>query len=138
VRELFERLRADDLQIVLATSSKQVELEGHLKSLGVEDLLDAFTSADDAEHSKPCPDIFEAALGRLQDVRPAEAIVVGDTPYDAVAAAKAGMQTIGVASGGFPEETLLDAGARAVYVDIADLLDHYDEWVMVSAELQAE
>jgi HAD superfamily hydrolase (TIGR01549 family) len=133
VRELFERLRDDGLQIALATSSKQTELQSHLKNLDVEDLVDGATSADDAEHSKPCPDIFEAALGRLDGVLASEAVVVGDTPYDAIAAMKAGMQTIALLSGGFPEETLREAGAVEVYVDVTDLLEHYDEWIEVAS-----
>jgi HAD superfamily hydrolase (TIGR01509 family) len=133
VRELFERLRADGLQIALATSSKEVELETHLANLDVEDLVDYSTSADDAEHSKPCPDIFEAALAGLDGVLRSETLVVGDTPYDVRAAAGARMKTVAVLSGGFTEETLLHSGALAVFLDIADLLDHYDEWVKVGA-----
>ena len=128
VRELFERLSADGIEIALATSSRESELETYFKILGVRDLVSDATSADDAEHSKPCPDIFEAALGRLEDVYANEAIVVGDTPYDAIAAAKAGMKTIAVLSGGFTGERLREAGAIAVYVDVAALLEHYDEW----------
>jgi HAD superfamily hydrolase (TIGR01509 family) len=128
VRELFERLRHDGLQIALATSSKESELKSHLEKLGIEDLIDGTTSADDAEHSKPCPDIFDAALGRLDGVFAADAVVVGDTPYDVIAAARAGMKTIALLSGRFPEEVLSDAGAAAIYVDIPDLLEHYDEW----------
>jgi HAD superfamily hydrolase (TIGR01509 family) len=133
VRELFKRLRADGLRIALATSSKEIELQTHLATLEIEDLIDYATSADDAERSKPCPDIFEAALAGLDGVLPAEAIVVGDTPYDARAAARARMRTVAVSSGGFTDDTLLDAGAVAVYLDIADLLDHYDEWMTVPA-----
>jgi HAD superfamily hydrolase (TIGR01509 family) len=132
VRELFERLKADGLQIVLATSSKQVEVETHIRNLGVEDLIDGATSADEAEHSKPCPDIFEAAFARLDNATPAETRVVGDTPYDAIAAARAGMQTIAVLTGGFSQDELCDAGAVAIYLDIPDLLEHYPEWLMVS------
>ena len=138
VRELFERIRADGLWIALATSSKEVELETHLKNLAVSDLVEETTSADDAEHSKPCPDIFEAALGRLDNVFANEALVVGDTPYDAIAAAAAGMKTIAVLSGGFPEDILRGAGAIAVYVDLADLLEHYVEWTQgATPELSA-
>jgi HAD superfamily hydrolase (TIGR01509 family) len=126
VRELFERLRADGLKIALATSSKKKELAVHLEHLGVEDLVDTATSADDAEHSKPCPDIFEAARAKLGDVSPCEAIVIGDTPYDAIAAARAGMRTLGVLTGGFPEALLRDAGAVAVCRDIADVLARYE------------
>ena len=127
VRELFERLRSDGLRIALASSSKEEEVEHHEKTLGIEDLLDGATSADDAEHSKPCPDIFEAALRRLKGVEPSEAIVVGDSPYDAEAAAKAGMRTIGVLTGGFSIERLRRAGVIAVYRDIAVLLERYDK-----------
>jgi len=127
VRELFERLRADGRRIALASSAKEEEVEHHTKLLGIEDLLDAATSADDAEHSKPCPDIFEAALRRLKGVAPIEAIVVGDSPYDAEAASKAGMRTIGVLTGGFSIERLRRAGVIAVYRDVADLLARYAE-----------
>ena len=127
VRELFERLYGDGLQIALATSSKQSELECYLKILGVQDLV-VSTSADDADHSKPCPDIFEAALARLDKVFPEDTIVVGDTPYDVIAATRAGMDTIALLSGGFDEETLRNAGAAAVHLDIADLLARYDAW----------
>ncbi|HEX8147172.1 MAG TPA: HAD family phosphatase [Pyrinomonadaceae bacterium] len=126
VRELFERLKADGLQVALASSAKEEELEQHKKSLRVEDLLEAATSADDAERSKPHPDIFQAALAGLKGVRPEEAIVVGDTPYDVEAAAKAGMRTVGLLSGGFAEEALRGAGAVAIYGDVSDLLDRYD------------
>ena len=127
VRELFERIKADGLQIALASSAKQEELARHKKSLRVEDLLEAAASADDAERSKPHPDIFQAALSGLDGVRPEEAVVVGDTPYDVEAAAKAGMRTVGLLSGGFTEEALRGAGAVAVYRDVSDLLEHYEE-----------
>jgi HAD superfamily hydrolase (TIGR01509 family) len=129
VRDLFERLRADGIKIALATSSKEVELDTNLKNLEVEDLVEYSTSADDAEHSKPEPDIFQAALARLDDVLPQEIIVVGDSPYDAIAASAAGMASIGLLSGGFTKDTLVDAGARAVFLDVADLLEKYDEWI---------
>ena len=80
VRELFERIKADGLQVALATSAKEEELARHKKSLRIEDLLESAASADDAERSKPHPDIFQAALAGLEGVEPAEAVVVGDTP----------------------------------------------------------
>ncbi|HYO63718.1 MAG TPA: HAD family hydrolase [Pyrinomonadaceae bacterium] len=127
VRELFERARAEGLRIALASSAKEEELEQHKKNLRIGDLLEAAASADDAERSKPHPDIFQAALEGLKGVAPAEAVVVGDTPYDVQAAAKAGMKTVGLLSGGFAEDVLRAAGAVAVYRDVSDLLEHYDE-----------
>ena len=132
VRELFERIKADGLAIALASSAKEEELERHKKSLRIEDLLEAATSADDAERSKPHPDIFQAVLAGIGDVEPEEAVVVGDTPYDVIAAAKAGMRTIGLLSGGFTEEDLRAAGAVEIYEDVADLLESYGESLLAT------
>lgn len=127
VRELFERLKSDGVLIALATSAKEDELASHIETLGVSELVDAATNADDVERSKPCPDVFQAALARLDGVRPEDAIVIGDTPYDAIAARRTGLPTIGLLSGGFPEEALREAGVVAIYADIADLLERYPE-----------
>jgi phosphoglycolate phosphatase-like HAD superfamily hydrolase len=137
VRELFERIKVDGLQIALATSAKEEELARHKKSMRVEDLLEAAASADDAERSKPHPDIFQAALTGLKGVAPGEAVVVGDTPYDVQAAAKAGIDTVGLLSGGFSEESLREAGAVAVYRDVSDLLDNYEESPLAKARADA-
>ena len=134
VRELFERLDGDGVRIALATSAKESEVEHHQKNLGIEDLVEVATSKDDAEHSKPSPDIFETALARLDGVEAAEAIVVGDTPYDAQAAAAAGLKTIGLLSGGFPEDVLREAGCIAIYQDIADLLANYEQSPLAAME----
>ncbi|MDO9708701.1 HAD family hydrolase [Paracraurococcus lichenis] len=124
VADLFRRIRADGRRVVLASSGKPDELEHYKTLLGIGDLVDAATTSEDAEKSKPHPDIFLAALDGLP---PEEAIVVGDSPYDAEAAGKAGLRTIGLLSGGFPEKDLRGAGCIALYRDPADLLAHYDE-----------
>ena len=126
VRELFERIRADGKRIALASSANSDELSTYKKLARIEDLVQEETSADDAEKSKPHPDIFEAALERLEDVSPSEAVVVGDTPYDAEAAGKAGIKTIGLLCGGFPEDDLRAAGCVEIYKDASDLLARYD------------
>jgi HAD superfamily hydrolase (TIGR01509 family) len=126
-RELFERIKRDGKQVVLASSSKGKELDAYKKIARIDDLIEEATSSDDAERSKPHPDIFEAALTKLDGVAPEEAIVVGDTPYDAQAAGKAGLATIGLLCGGFPEDELRAAGCIAIYRDPADLLARYDE-----------
>ena len=63
-----------------------------------------------------------------------DAIVVGDTPYDAEAAGKAGLKTVGLLSGGFPEEDLRAAGCVRIYKDAADLLANYDASPLASGE----
>ncbi|MDP8916569.1 MAG: HAD family hydrolase [Pseudomonadota bacterium] len=124
VRPLFERIRSDGTSIVLASSATGEELQRYKDIAGIADLLDSATSADDVDHSKPEPDIFLAAL-RTAGVAPDEAVVVGDTPYDAQAASKAGLRTIGVLCGGFAEADLREAGCIAVFRDPAHLLEHY-------------
>ena len=126
VRALFQRLADDGLRIVLASSAKGDEVELYKRKADIADLVEAATSADDAERSKPHGDIFQAALDRLGDVAPADAVVIGDTPYDAEAAGKVGLRTVGVLSGGFPEALLREAGCLAIYRDPADMLARYE------------
>jgi HAD superfamily hydrolase (TIGR01509 family) len=127
VRELFLRLRADGKRIALASSAKGDELKHYKQIAGIEDLVDEETSSDDAESSKPEPDIFEAALKRLGQVNPSRCAVVGDTPYDAIAAKRAGVTTVGVLCGGFPEHDLREAGCVEIYRDPADLLERFSQ-----------
>ncbi|MDN3567498.1 HAD family hydrolase [Paeniroseomonas aquatica] len=124
---LVRRVAAAGLRSALASSAKEEELAALKRILGLEDdRLDAETSSSDAEHSKPFPDIFEAALARLPGVTPAETIVIGDTPYDAEAAGRAGIRAIGMLCGGFPEADLRAAGCIAIYRDPAHLLAEFD------------
>ena len=127
VPELFQRIRQDGKRIVLASSGKREEVDVYKRIAGIEGLVDADTSSDEADRSKPHPDIFVVALKKLGDPDPATVVAVGDTPYDAEAAGKAGIKTIGVLCGGFPEKSLREAGCIALYRDPADLLAHYEE-----------
>jgi HAD superfamily hydrolase (TIGR01549 family) len=127
VRELFLKIKADGLRLALASSAKEEELGAYKKIARIEDLVEEETSADDADKSKPHPDIFEAALERLGDTKAHEAVVVGDTPYDAQAAGKIELRTLGVLCGGFPEQELRAAGCVQIYNNPADLLARYEE-----------
>ena len=127
VRQLFERIRHEGKRIALASSAKEDELTAYKKIAAVEDLIDAETSSDDAEKSKPYPDIFHAALSALGDVAPDGVLSVGDTPYDAQAAAQAQLRTIGLLCGGWSAEELRAAGCFAIYRDAADLLARYND-----------
>ena len=126
VRELFEHAKARGLVIALASSGKKDEVEHYQKLLGIADLVDVSTSSDDADQSKPHPDIFLAAIDKLDGIEKDDMIVIGDTPYDAEAARKAGLRTIGVLCGGFPEADLTEAGCVEIYQDPQDLLDGFD------------
>ena len=113
-------------KIGLASSCKKDEFEDYKRLARIEDLVAAATTSDDADKSKPHPNIFHAILDRLAPITATEAVAVGDTPYDAEAAGKAGLRTIGVLCGGFPEALLREAGCVAIHRDPADLLANYD------------
>jgi HAD superfamily hydrolase (TIGR01509 family) len=121
VRDIMERVRAAGQKVVLASSGKAEEVARYVDLAGIADLIDEATSSDDAERSKPHPDIFAAAMARLAPLRPEEAVVIGDSPFDAVAAGRLGIKTIGVLCGGFPRAVLNEAGCAAVCWDLHEL-----------------
>ena len=126
VRELFQRIRDDDTKIVLASSGKKDDTEYYIELLKIDSLIEGYTSGDDADRSKPAPDIFSAALKKAK-ASAGEAITVGDTRFDIEAAAKVNLKTIALTCGGTAENVLRQAGAIAIYRDPADLLAHYDQ-----------
>ncbi len=127
VRELFQRLLEDEWKLALASTAKKEELRVYKDICRISDLLDTETSSDDAGESKPDPDIFQAAMKRLGGIPSAECVVVGDSPFDALAASKAGVRAIGFLSGGFPKEDLLSAGFETLYWGVPDVFVNYEE-----------
>jgi HAD superfamily hydrolase (TIGR01549 family) len=108
VVEAIGTLEHRGLKIALASSSNPDEVEYYVQLLGVSRIVDGTTSKDDAQFSKPSPEIFEAALERLS-ADPARSLAVGDTPYDILAAHRIPLPIAAVLSGGFPRETLTKA-----------------------------
>jgi HAD superfamily hydrolase (TIGR01509 family) len=125
VRELVRALRGDGKRIALASSAKGEELEHYKQLAGIDDLIKVETSSDDAERSKPYPDIFRAAVHKLGQPPLSRCVIVGDSPYDAQAARRAGLRSVGLRCGGFPEDVLRTAGFVTLYDDPADLLHAY-------------
>jgi HAD superfamily hydrolase (TIGR01509 family) len=117
-RELIEDLKRMGRTIVLASSAKPDEVEHYLDLLDARELADAWTSSGDVESTKPEPDLVQAALERAGTD---SAVMVGDSTWDCEAAARAGVQTIAVLTGGFSDQELRDAGAVAVYRSIEEL-----------------
>jgi membrane protein len=113
-------------RIVLASSAGQSEIDHYIGLLDAASLVEASTSADDVEETKPAPDIFASALEKMAPLKPEEVLIVGDTPYDIEAGAKCGIRTVAVRSGGFSDAALREAGALAVYDDVAALLVDYE------------
>jgi len=126
VRPLFRLLRSRGWPPVLASSASGDELSFYVDVLEVGDLIEAVTSKDEVPRSKPSPDIFAAALDRVPRAERSGAWVVGDSPWDALAATRLRLPTLGFRSGGFPERDLLAAGARMLFDGPWDLLARLD------------
>lgn len=123
-RDLVQKMKAEGLHLIIASSATEQEMGILLKVAQVDDLLPEFTTSSDAEKSKPEPDIVEAALHKA-DLTAERTVMLGDTPYDIESAAKAGVSVIAFRTGGFSDEQL--SGAIAIYNDPADLLEHYEQ-----------
>jgi HAD superfamily hydrolase (TIGR01549 family) len=126
VPDLLKRGRDAGLRIAIASSARKDELDKYLDIARITDLVDLTSSSDDAEESKPAPDIFEVVLEKLK-IEGADAVAIGDTPYDAAAAGKANIATIGVLCGGFTESSLRQAGCVVIYPGPASLFARFGD-----------
>jgi HAD superfamily hydrolase (TIGR01509 family) len=123
-RDLMVELNERGHAVVLASSAIEKHLDAFLDLLEARDLADSWTTKDDVEASKPDPDLVEAALAKAGT---RDAVMVGDTPWDCIAADRAGIQTVGVITGGFSEAELRGAGAVAVFESLDELRERLDE-----------
>jgi HAD superfamily hydrolase (TIGR01509 family) len=123
-RALVERVRRDGMVCVVASSANEEELRPLLKAAQVDDLMDAKTSSDDAERSKPDPDIVAAAVKR-SGLHEEHLIMLGDTPYDVEAAQRAGVRIIALRCGGWSDAALV--GAIRIYDTPENLLSEYEQ-----------
>jgi phosphoglycolate phosphatase-like HAD superfamily hydrolase len=121
VRGLFKALTAGGGRIALATDCKGPELKHYRWLLNVDDLIDSIACGDDVEHGKPDPRLVGLALRKL-GVPGGQAVMIGDTPYDAEAALGAGTSAAGLLTGGFAREALAEAGCFVVAKELQDLL----------------
>jgi HAD superfamily hydrolase (TIGR01509 family) len=126
VPNLLQRVREAGLRTAVASSAKRDELEQFLEIAGVARLIDKATSSEDVHESKPAPDVFEAVLNNLK-IQGKDAVAIGDSPYDAEAAGKANIRTIGVLCGGFTESSLRQAGCVEVYPGPAAMYCCFDK-----------
>jgi len=124
--DLLRAIHDRGVRVVLATSAPGDELELLLKAIDAPDAIHATTSADDVSDAKPDPGILEVALERA-GVGPSDAIMVGDSVWDLIAASRAHIRGAGVLSGGVGPSELRDAGASVLFEDPADLLRRLDE-----------
>jgi HAD superfamily hydrolase (TIGR01509 family) len=123
-RGLIEDLKARGAKVVIASSAKAQDLAVYLDLLDARELADGWTDSSSVEHTKPAPDLVEAALD-LAGGGPA--VMIGDSTWDVEAAKAAKVKTICVLTGGFGADELEDAGAVAVFESIGDLRERLSE-----------
>jgi HAD superfamily hydrolase (TIGR01509 family) len=126
---LLDEVAASGLQVVLATSAPEGELNELRRVLERDDIVSAITSSEDVDTAKPEPDIVEVALEKA-GVEPDRAVFVGDTVWDIRAANRAGVSCICLESGGVDRRLLFAEGAVAVFENPLDLVDHLDDSVI--------
>lgn len=130
-RELIEALKGRGHTVVLASSAKQDEVDHYLTLLDARELADGWTTSADVQATKPEPDLIQAAMEKAQA---RDGVMIGDSTWDCEAAKRAGLETIGVLTGGFSEDELRDAGAAAVFRSVPELGEHLDDTPLGAAE----
>jgi HAD superfamily hydrolase (TIGR01549 family) len=123
-KELLEDVRSRGFRLVLASSGKKQHVEHFLDQVGGRSVAEAWTTSDDAEKSKPAPDIVQTALQRVDG---ASGVMIGDSTWDCVAAGKLDVPTIAVRTGGFSVEELTGAGAIRVFDSLVELRESLDD-----------
>lgn len=127
---LIGELHRRGFKVALATSSSAEDFQRETELFDDAHAADASVTLPDVEETKPAPDLLQTALEQAGGHR---AVAVGDSIWDMESAAKAGQYAIGVLSGGFGEAELREAGAQAVFADLADLVEHLDDSVLRAA-----
>jgi HAD superfamily hydrolase (TIGR01509 family) len=122
--ELLRDLKRRGHAVVLASSAKPDEVEHYLDLLDVRELADGWTDSGDVERTKPEPDLVKAAVEKAGG---GEAVMIGDSTWDCLAAGRAGIETLAVLTGGFSEDELREAGAAAVFRSVEELRSRLEE-----------
>jgi HAD superfamily hydrolase (TIGR01549 family) len=133
-RALLEEVKARGFRLVLASSGKSKHVDAFLDLLDARSIADAWTTSDDAEHSKPEPDLVQAAL---EQVDGASGVMVGDSTWDCIAAGKLDVPTIAVRTGGFSVEELTEAGATQVVESLRELREGLDDTLLARPDRAA-
>ncbi len=123
-RDLICDLKERGHPVVLSSSAKENEVERYLDLLNARDLVDGWTSSGDVDATKPHPDLIKSAIEKSGAD---DAVMVGDSTWDVEAAKNAGIETIGLLTGGFSEQELREFGAVAVFESIADMRKKLDD-----------
>ena len=121
VADTLDTLKKAGIKIVIASNNVHPVLERQLSNLGIRHYIDDIVAVEDVENVKPAPDIALEVLRRC-NIKPEEAIVVGDSTYDMDMGREAGCDLCGVSYGGHTPEMLREKGAKYIMDNFSDLL----------------
>jgi HAD superfamily hydrolase (TIGR01549 family) len=124
VREALRAVEERKIKVALASSSNPDEVEYYVELLGIQKMLEGTTSKGDAQFSKPSPEIFQAALEQAGS-KLTDTLVVGDTPYDILAAHRGCLTVAALLCGGFPRDTLTKA--EFLFEGVAELIENLEQ-----------
>ncbi|NMI01699.1 HAD family hydrolase [Pseudonocardia acidicola] len=130
-RSLLEEVRRRGFALVLASSGKKHHVDHYLDLIDGKSVAQAWTTADDVDHTKPAPDLLLAAVAKANGT---SGVVVGDSVWDFAAADRAGCPGYAVRTGGFSPDELCSAGALAVYESLTELRDDLDDTLLAKPE----
>jgi HAD superfamily hydrolase (TIGR01549 family) len=125
VRALLPRIKRTGAITSLATTCSSEEMRHYCRVAEISDLVDHTACGEDVAQEKPHPDLIKLVLSRAE-LAPGDALMVGDTPYDAQAGSRASVSAIGLMSGGFTRAELEAARCAAVYADPLALLKVFE------------
>ena len=123
--DLLKHLTANKIPWAIATAGNRKHTMRLLQYLQIPRNTPVITG-DDVVNAKPSPDVFALAAERL-GVPMTDAIVVGDSIWDLLAAGRKSALGVGLLSGGYSQAELEQAGAFRVYTDPADMLAHIED-----------
>jgi len=124
IEESLLRLRSAGIKVAVVTSKRQISVEMALKNFpDLRNVVDGFVTMEDTTEHKPCPEPLLKGLELLGDVPKEEAAYVGDSPFDVEAANAAGLTSVAVSWGAFPEDRLREGDPDHLVPDIESAVD---------------
>lgn len=125
VRALFSQIKRAGAITGLATTCSREEMRHYCRITEIAELVDHTACGEDVAREKPHPDLIDLVLARAK-IAPGDALMVGDTPYDAQAGQRASVTALGLMSGGFTTAELEAAGCAAVCADPSALFKGFE------------
>lgn len=124
VEQSLDRLRDAGIKIAVVTSKRRASVERAVETYpGIGKVAEHFVTMEDTEKHKPKPAPLLKGLELLGGVPVEEAAYIGDSPHDIEAAHAAGVTSIGVSWGAFPEKSLKEKQPDYLVPDIDAVVD---------------